>query len=107
MINSSMLLFDAGDRIRATAAAPDATMGSTPTNAGRLAIDTGGPVDFVHGVGFAANGALCMTELDPDSFDQGMPHITNRVAYDAVGAIVGYNFGLPYTAAGALALSIE
>lgn len=107
MLNTGQLLFDASGRIRATNAAPDQSDNGTPTNTGRLAFDTGAPVTFMHGVGYAANGALCMSEIDPTYFDQGMPHITNRVSYDGVGAIDHYNYGLPFTANGALAVTVE
>lgn len=108
MLCAGMLLFDGTGRVRVTAAAPSVTVGSTPvTAAGLLAIDTGAPAVYAHGVGFAANGALCATELNPTAFNQGVPMINNRVAYDAAGAISTRYFGLPFTADGALAVTVE
>lgn len=107
-LNSEVLLFNAGGRVRcSTAAAPAFTTGGTPTTAlGLLALSLTAPTVANGSIGYESALAPIAADIGGAvaSVSNGLPFTAaGRLACDQVGAITVYQAGLPFTATGALA----
>jgi hypothetical protein len=110
MLNAGVLLFDASGRIRQTTSASTDGNGGTPTvqgllSAGNVTIET-----YWNGLPFFGNGqgTVCGESLGVivAYAPGGIPINTlGMVKADPIEPIAYWNAGLPYTAAGALAVA--
>lgn len=106
MFTTSALAFDpVSGALRRTATAPN-QRGNTPTFNGVLSVSTALPVVYAGGIGFDAQGRVCVVAMaNPHHYSNGIGFdINNRVAI-AGGAVARWSNGLPRTAGGALCVA--
>jgi hypothetical protein len=109
-----------------------ALFNASPMVAGKLSYSVSGTVThYANGLPYLANGTLACTTAVPTYYHQGLPFNANkicvslspgvpvrfndgampltgsiRVAVDEVGAVTHYSSGVPYTATGAIAVTL-